>query len=151
MTDKILTTEKDKSGADIVIKSADVLAYSPVLPFFMKAQADLMAAGHSTTMFIAPNKSRAVFAEHNNQVVGCIVYDFKDDYLKLAYIVAGAVDPKYRGKGIYSILHRHLEAVAKSLGCTKIRSDVHPDNTTMINTMKALGKEITYYRVEKNI
>ena len=151
MTDRVLATELDKQGNPVTIKLADTVAYSPVLPFFMKAQADLMIAGHSTTMFIATNKSKGVYAEVNDSVVGCIVFDYKDDYLKLAYIVAGAVDPKYRSRGIYSMLHRHLEAIARTLGCVKIRSDVHPNNTPMLNTMKALGKEITYYRVEKDI
>lgn len=151
MNDRVLCTVEDKTGVPIVIKVADVLAYSPVLPFFMKVHADLMTAGFATNMFIATNKSKAVYAELNGSIVGCIVFDFKDEYIKSAFIIAGAVDQKCRGRGIYSILHKNLETVAKALGCTRIRSDVHPNNVSMLNTMKSLGKEVAYYRTEKNI
>jgi len=148
---KVLATIKDKQGVDVVIKHATQLAYSPALPLFMKHHAELMTSGHANNIFIATNKSQAVYAEINGKVVGEIAFDIKEDYVKAAYIIAGAVEVQYRSRGIYKMLHTHLEEVAKAAGCTKIRSEVHPDNVSMIRTFNSLGKRIAFHRVEKNI
>jgi ribosomal protein S18 acetylase RimI-like enzyme len=151
MSDRILITTQDKAGTEIVIKSADILGYSPVLPVFMTHQVELMNAGYANRVFIATNRSKAVYAEVNGTIVGEIVYDVKEEAIKFAYIIAGTVVPTYRGRGIYKILHQQLEVVAKSLGCSKIRSEVHPDNKPMVATLESLGKRVTYYKVEKDI
>lgn len=151
MSDRILLTVKDKLGTELTIKSADILGYSPVLPIFMTHQVELMNAGYANRVFIATNRSKAVYAEVNGVIVGEIVYDVKEEAIKFAYIIAGTVIPTFRGRGIYKILHQQLEVVAKSLGCAKIRSEVHPDNTAMVSTLESLGKRITYYKVEKDL
>jgi ribosomal protein S18 acetylase RimI-like enzyme len=151
MTVKVLETIKDKQGVDVVIKHTTQLAFSPALPMFMKHHSELMSAGHANPIFIATNKSQAVYAEIAGKVVGEIAFDIKEDYVKAAYIIAGAVEPQFRSRGIYKMLHSYLEQIAKAAGCTKIRSDVHPDNANMIKTFNSLGKRIVFHRVEKNI
>jgi ribosomal protein S18 acetylase RimI-like enzyme len=148
---KDLVTLKDKQGATVIVKHTAQLAYSPALPVFMKHHSALMTAGHANPIFIATNKSQAVYAEIGNKVVGVIVFDVKEDYVKSAYIIAGGVEAEYRNRGIYKMLHTQLEEYVKTLGCTKIRSEVHPNNTTMINTFNSLGKRIAFYRVEKDL
>ena len=110
-----------------------------------------MTAGHANNIFIATNKSQAVYAESVSKVIGVIVFDIKEDYIKSAYIIAGGVETEYRNRGIYKLLHQQLEELAKQLGCSKIRSEVHPNNTAMINTFTSLGKRIAFYRTEKDL
>jgi len=151
MTDTVLVTVKDKTGADVVVKSVPMIGFHPILKDYMKHHAELIEAGYSLPVFIATNKSRAIYAEIDGKVAGYIIFDVREDFIKFAYIVLGYVDPAYRGRSLYKILHEQLDKVAKSIGCSKVRSEVHPDNTGMLRTLESLGKRVTFYRVEKDL
>ncbi len=152
MTEKVLFTAKDKRGAEVVIKHSAQIAYTPAISLFMKHHAELIEKGWGLPMFLATNRSQVVYAEINGQVVGEIAFEVKDDtYIKIIQIYAGAVEPAFRGRGIYKMLHTQLEAYGKSVGCKRIRSEVHSDNKPMVETLDSLGKRITFYRIEKDL
>lgn len=149
---KQLASVKDKQVANVIVKHSTQIAYTPVISSFMKHHAELMDVGMSLPMFLATNRSQVIWAEINGAVVGEIVFEIKDDtYIRIIQIYAGAVDDRYRGRGIYKILHTELEKFAKEAGCAKIRSEVHSNNKAMINTLTSLGKRITFYRTEKDL
>lgn len=146
-----LATEKDKKGSTVVIKNTTAIGYTPVLPFFMKHFADLCDRGWAHPIFTATNTTRAIYAEIDNKVVGHIVYNIQDDNVKTAWILLSAVDPDYRQRGIYNLMHKQFEAVIKKLGSKKIASYVHVDNKPRQASCESVGMKPFYYKMEKDL
>lgn len=146
-----LATEKDKTGAEVVIKSTTAIGYTPVLPFFMKQFADLCDRGWAHPIFTASNTTRAIYCEIDGKVAGHIVYTILEDHVKTAWIYLSAVDNKYRRRGLYNLMHTHFEQTVKKLGSQKIVSYVHIDNTPRQASCESVGMKPFYYKMEKDI
>jgi RimJ/RimL family protein N-acetyltransferase len=149
MVDKILGEAVDKTGATVTIKFSSTLGNSSVLPFFLKNFAELMLNGHTQNIMAGSNRSKVVYAEINGHVAGHIVFDILDDVTKTAWIVFSCIDPNFRKRGIYDLLHAHFETVAKEFHSQKIASFVHVNNTARQASCKKVGMEPVYYRMEK--
>jgi ribosomal protein S18 acetylase RimI-like enzyme len=145
-----LATEKDKLGLDVKVKKAVTMGTTPIVPLFMKEYANLMSRGYTSNNMIATNKSKVLFVEIDDIIAGFIVYDIHhDEVSKTCWILFGTVLEAFRRRGLYAIMHKHLEMVAKEQGSKQIFSLVHVDNTAMLNLNKKLNKNPVYYRMEK--
>jgi RimJ/RimL family protein N-acetyltransferase len=136
-TDKLT---KDKTGADVIVKTAPALGGSPVLPFFLRGYADLIDQGFAWNNLAGHNKNGVIYAEINGEIAGFIVYDLEDDVAKTCWIVFGTVVEKFRRRGLYQIIHDRLIELAKYNGCSRIFSYVHVNNNAMLELNKKLGK-----------
>ena len=136
-----IRTEKDKDGRNINIVRSTTLAFSPVYTFFLRQSADLMDNGYAYPLTAWKDEEcEAVYAEFDGKVIGHIVYStekVKDK--KMLWIVLSAVDNEHRGKGIYTILHKHFENIAKEFGCSYIGSLVHKNNVTRLQSVQKVG------------
>lgn len=149
--DIVLKIEKDRMGADVTIKFAPMLAGSAVIPFFMKNFAKLMEDGFSHFHFAGHNRSKAVYVEINGKVVGHIVFEMHDDAFKTAWITLSAIDPEYKRRGLYTLMHAHFEEQIKKLGAKKIASHVHVNNLARQASCAKVGMIPVYYRMEKDL
>ena len=146
--EKIIATLNDKTGQRVVIKYADSLVESPVTPVFLKLYSDLIQAGLANSSMAGHNACMAVYAEIDNVVVGHIVFDILKP-TTTAWIVLSGIDPSFRKRGIYTLMHNQFENVSIKLGCTKIQSHVHVNNVDRLASCKAVGMEPEFYKMSK--
>ena len=149
---KILAVEKDKNGNNITIKSVDkLLSHLPLCSFFLKQQAMLLDNGHSFPMpSIDDSTSSAVYAEEDGEILGHIVFNHLEKKGTL-WIILSAIDKKHRGRGIYTILHRYFELIAKEKKCWYISSHIHINNHVRLQSAKEVGLEPMFYYMFKRL
>lgn len=146
--EKIIATLNDKTGQRVVIKYTDSLVESPVTPVFLKLYSELIQAGHATSSMAGHNACHAIYAEIDNNVVGHIVFDVLRPS-NSTWIILSGIDPAFRKRGIYSLMHRQFEDVTIRLGCNKIQSHVHINNVDRIASCKAVGMEPEFFKMSK--
>jgi RimJ/RimL family protein N-acetyltransferase len=148
--EKIIARELDKKGSQVVVKYTDSLTNSPVTPVFLRNLAELIDKGHTNSSMSGHNNCSAIFVEVDNKVVGHIVFDIIRN-AKSAWIVLSGIDNSYRKRGLYSIMHKHFEKVISDLGCDKIQSHVHVNNTDRLASCNAVGMQPEFYRMVKHL
>jgi ribosomal protein S18 acetylase RimI-like enzyme len=148
---KIIATETDKQGVVVTVRYAEEIGNTPVVSAFLRNLAGLIDQGYSLPMMAGANRHRAVYIELEGQVIGHIVFDILEPPVKTAWIVLSAVDPDYKRRGLYTILHRHFEEIAVKMGAKKIASFVHVDNTARQKSCEQVGMVPVYYRMEKDL
>jgi ribosomal protein S18 acetylase RimI-like enzyme len=132
---ELLATEQDKLKNFVEIKKCDTIAHSPVYTFFLKTMAETIDNGFGIPVTSWSDlECEAIYAEMNNQILGLIVYSKLDR--GTIFIKLGAVSKEFRGRGIYTILYKHLESVAISQGYDAISSLIHRNNTIIQETVK---------------
>jgi ribosomal protein S18 acetylase RimI-like enzyme len=144
----ILATETDKLGSQVQIKYTANIGSSPVVAPFMHGYATLIEQGYAYSNLAGHNKNSAIYAEIDNEFAGFIVYDLQDDPAKTCWIIFGSVLEKFRRRGLYKIMHSHLENVVRKSNSKQIFSFVHKDNIAMLELSKQIGKQPVLYRVD---
>jgi GNAT superfamily N-acetyltransferase len=151
MGQHLLSTEADKLGNEIQIMKTDTLGMSPIYSFFLRQMADLIDAGFCFPVTTwDDNKCGAVYAIQDNKVLGHIVYEHRP-HNNMLWITLSAVDSSCRGRGIYTILHKHFEAVAREMGCWAISSHVHKDNLVRQASCESAGMKPIFYFMGKKL
>ena len=149
--DKPIAMESDLTGQLVKIYHTNAIGTTPVVPFFLKHYARLIEDGYAHPVMVSTNKSKAVYVTINDEVAGHIVYEIQDDLYKTTWIYFSCVEDKFRKRGLYKIMHRHLENVVKKAGSVKIASFVHVDNIVRQKSCEAVGLKPFYYRMEKDL
>ena len=147
----VIGQELNKHNQTVVVKLADAIGGTPVLPFFLKNFAALIEQGYAHPLMAGTNASKAVYVEIDNKVVAHIVFDILKDAYNTAWIIFSCVDENYRNLGIYKIMHKYFEIEAKKLGSTKIASHVHVDNIPRRASCESVNMHPEFYRMEKII
>lgn len=146
----IIGTEHDSTGTIVTVLNTQHIGNTPIVPVLMRNYADLIEQGFSNNHIGFANRSKAIFIEINNKIVGHIVYDIMaDDPLKTAWIQLSHVDPAFRQRGLYNIMHKYFEQVITQNGTKRIASYVHVNNEARIASCKSVGMEQKYFRMEK--
>jgi len=150
-SDKKIASEFDKTGSPVTVFLASTIGESPVLPIFLREYANLIDAGYAQYSMVGNNRNKSVYAVMDNKIVAIMVYEIGEDITKTTWINFSFVDEKFRGRGIFKILHKCLEDCVKTAGSKKISSLIHIDNTTMLASAKSVGRLPVFYRTEKRI
>jgi RimJ/RimL family protein N-acetyltransferase len=146
-----LAVEKDKFGVDVEIHYCQMIGGTPNLTFFLSQFVKLIENGHAHPHIAGTNRSKAVYATINNKIVGQITFEILDDYSKTTWITLSSVDEEFRGRGIYTMLHKNLESLMLELGSRKLASHVHLDNQVRLSSARKAGMKPVYYRMEKDL
>lgn len=149
-TDQILSREVDRTGNEVTVFKTDSLIDSRIYPFFLVQMANLMDYGFAwKSKHWEEENCGAVYAVFEDKILGHIVYEHLVKERSL-WITLSSVDPDQRNKGIYSILHRHYERLAKDLNCTSISSMVHKNNKVRLQSAEKVGlKPFSYYMIKR--
>ncbi len=154
MNVKELSRETDRLGNEVVIYHSETLGMSPAYTFFLRQMALLIESGHAypATKW-DDDRCGVIFAVVNgDQVVGHIVYDRDNPVASGAlWITLSAVDETFRGRGIYKMLHKHFEDLAKSLKCWAIASHVHVNNIVRIKSCESVGLKPVFHLMGKRM
>lgn len=152
MTATFLGTEIDNSGAQLSIMKTDSIVMTPVYIFFLKQMAQLMENGLTFPVTSWTDQHLgAVYAELDGKIIGHIAYSTENVVSKrILWIMLSATDNAYRGRGIYTILHKHFEDIAREKGCMAIASHIHKNNTARLASAEKVGlKPMMYYVAKK--
>jgi len=147
----LLDTFIDQTHATVLIKLCKSLGDSHIIPLFLREAASLIEKGWAHNSLMGSNDCMVIFAEVDNEVAGFIVFNFQKDFQKTTWIVLGAVVEKFKRRGIYTMMHRCLEQVAKNNMSHHISSHIHVENTAMIKASKVIGKTPTFYKVTMDL
>ena len=153
MNNKFITSEIDKQGNVIDIIKTDNLRQNNVYVFFLRHMAELIESGYSFPATIWEDQYLgAVYAEKDGKILGLMVWDTEN--LKKTgtlWILLSAVAHEARGRGIYTILHKHFEDVAREKNCWAIISHIHKDNISALNSAKSVGRTPIFYCMGKRL
>jgi ribosomal protein S18 acetylase RimI-like enzyme len=81
--------------------------------------------------------AKAVVAYKSGEIIGCVFYSLKDDFVYLAHL---AVLPDYRGLGMAKTLMQAVETKALEQGFTKVRLSVR----LALGTTRAFYERLDY-------
>lgn len=153
MQGELIATEKDKTGATINIRYSNEFGGSPVVSVFFRGYSKLIDNGYAQPFIPVSNKqSKVIYAEIDGTIVGHVVFEIIEQPVKTAWVVFAGVEEQFRRRGIYKLLRlKHLEIIAKKLGCKKIASNVHVDNKIQLLASAQIGSVTTFYKTEKDI
>ncbi len=148
-----IALETDNLGNEIEILKTDTLAMSPIYTFFLRHMAELIDNGHAYPMTAWEDQDcGAVYAVENGKILGHIVYSTeKIKESGFLWIVLSAVDKDCRGRGIYTMLHKHFEDIAKQMGCWSIASHIHKNNKVRLASAEKVGMKPVFYFMGKKL
>jgi hypothetical protein len=143
---------QDRTGAKGLLKHCQNIGIGPteLMAFFFRHMSELLYDGHGSSWIGFHNKCRAIYIEMDGKIVGHIIYDYIVDQ-KRTWINLSAVDPAYRKRGLYSIMHEEFEIVSKKLGAIEISSFVHVDNIGRLKSAEQNGFLPRFLRMGKII
>lgn len=151
-TDILIANSVDKTGKSIQIFLAHTLSGNPIVfPYFLKKYAELIEQGFSHPTLVGSNKTKAIYASIDNQIIGALVFELQEDVGKTTWLLLSVVSQEFQQRGIFKILHKCLEEFSRSAGSKKIASLVHVNNATMLTSCKSVGRELVFYRTEKQL
>lgn len=147
---KFLGTEKDNSGKELKFYHNEELTMSPVYPLFLRGVSELISSNmRETYKSWEDDECGAVYAQYENEIVGHIVYSKENK--KVLVIAEASVDVKHRGLGIYTLLHNHLEQIARDMECWAVSVSIHVDNLEAIRLSSKLGMTSSFYKMMKKL
>lgn len=147
---KFLGTENDNNGRELTFYHNEELTMSPVYPLFLRGVSELISGNmRETYKSWEDDKCGAVYAQFNNEIVGHVVYSKENK--KVLVIVEASVDKDNRGLGIYTILHKHLEKIAKDMDCWAMQVSIHVDNLEALRVANNLGMTASFYKMMKKL
>lgn len=85
----------------------------------------------------------AVFARAHGELIAALSFE-RSAWQRTIIIRYAYVEPRWRKKGIHSMLYRHVEAIAKRDGYVNIARSVMASNTSMVKAILAQGGQPTY-------
>ncbi len=134
-----VTKEKDKNGKPVLVKTVPRIGGSEVYTFFLRQMADLIDNGHSNAATTWEDDHGAVYVtELDGTILGHIVYLHSKEK-QMLWITLSAVASEARGRGLYTLMHRYIEHIGRTLKCTSIQSTVHVNNTVRLASAEKMG------------
>lgn len=147
----ILGNTVDRSGTTVVanlIKLEEITKELNV--FFFRRWADLVESGHASVNYMPNFKhgtTRILYLTIDNEVAGHILFEYvtpKDSFIHFT-----VVEEKFRRNGLYQIMHDYYDKVMVYNKVDRSRSQLHVNNTAIIEAAKTVGYNVEYYRMVK--
>jgi RimJ/RimL family protein N-acetyltransferase len=151
MIDLKLGKETDKAGNTVTIYQSLHLGMSPAFSLFLKHYHELIDSGYGFPVTTwDDDRCGILYAKKDNKIVGQITYDTKSPIAPGSlWIVLSSVDKDHRGLGIYKIMHKYADQIAKDLDCHSVSSLVHINNKQQLRALDSVGKKPVFYLVGK--
>lgn len=147
---KKLATKQDSHGKVLEVFFQDSLTGCPAMSMFLKTYAELIDRGWAHPNMTWSNKCRMIWAEHQEQVVGGICYEYASD-TRLGWIILSFVDPAWRGRRINELLQTAIEEDLRRSGADRLGSLVHVDNQPRQKAAARTGLVPQFYRMNKTL
>jgi GNAT superfamily N-acetyltransferase len=151
--DKKIIDDVDSQGNTLEIWHTEQLANSRPFSLFLRIYAEIADSGFGSqyVSWTDANKSNVVYCTNDKgSVMGGIAFEYRP-MMKEGWIILSFTDPKYRGRGINQLMHKHFEQIIKDKGGNKIASHVNVNNVSRIKAAQKVGFVPQYYRMNKFI
>lgn len=110
---------------------------SPIVRFVAKAWVALMddKQWDSTNVLVTGNL-QCIYARDGNKVIGCLTFHVDEGraVINIAYVLS-----KFRGQGVYRLMHQAFEEQAKKQDAKELVNICYPSNSAIRETVKKLG------------
>ena len=149
----VLGTETDKAGNSLTVYKSRQLGMSPAYSFFIKSYAETVDLGfaYPTTCW-DDQRCGVIYVTDANEIIGQITYDTNSPISPGSlWIVLSSVKPSYRGQGIYKLMHKYIDQIAKDGKYDSIVSYVHVDNHAQIKALESVDKKPFFYLVGRKL
>lgn len=145
---ELLDTVPDKVGNSISVHFVSSNNMSgDVTSFLLRGWAELIENGHCTPNYVPPaNDKRIIYCTCNGAVVAMLMWEWSNT---TAFILFTYIHPDYRKNGLYRILHHYYDERVSAGGALDSKSQLHVNNSTIIEAAKRQGYEVEYYRMIK--
>jgi RimJ/RimL family protein N-acetyltransferase len=149
---QLIGTNVDKQGNSFDVVYLKNIGGHQIEQMFVDQFTELVEQGLSLPMTHPDKigKSKAIYAEQNNKILGFIIFGHAKEtnslWKSLSYVY-----PENRNKGIFKILHSYLDQIALDIGCVSITSHVHVNNHAQLEIAERLGLKKVYYLVGKYV
>ena len=147
---KKIAVRQDARGNDLAIFFQDSMTGCPAMSMFLKTYAELLDRGWAHPNMTWSNKCRMIWAEHQEEVVGGICYEYAQD-TRLGWIILSFVDPTWRGQRINELLQNLVEHDLRQSGADRLASLVHVDNHSRQKSAERTGLIPQFYRMNKTL
>lgn len=120
---------------------------SAVSIFVLERWVELIKLGFCSANYF-PNlvEQRIIYLEILGKVVASLVFKVESGTSYLEFVVT---HPEYRKTGLYKVLHRFYDKIAKDEGIRITRSQLHVNNENVVQAATKNGFSIEYYRMVK--
>jgi hypothetical protein len=153
MTVKFLATELDSLGNTLQICQYPTLAWSPAYPLFIKTYAELVEQKLCGSFSAWDDHTcGVVYAELDGKVVGALVYDTAHpEFTESLWVTLWCVDQAYRQRGIFQILFKYFENIARELGKNSILGHIDLNNHSALKANYSVGMQPICYLIGKKL
>jgi GNAT superfamily N-acetyltransferase len=151
---KHLATETDKLGNIIEVMQCDsITEVRELYSFFLRRNAELIDLQMAYPLITWEDTDGAVYITYDDKIIGHIVYSIGGPAKRegMIWITLSAVDPDYRGRGLYTIMHKYFEQIGRDNGCTNMASLIHKRNSTRLKSAEKVGMIAVFNYMMKDI
>jgi len=151
---KHIATETDKLGNIIEIMHCDsITEVRGLYTFFLRQTADLIDNQLAYPLTTWDDSDAAIYITQDDKILGHIVYSLGGPQKRkgVIWISLSAVDPDYRGRGLYTIMHKYFEQIGRDNGCTSMASLIHKRNSTRLKSAEKVGMIAVFNYMMKDI
>lgn len=147
----LLGSTINKTGATVIVNVIKLEEITKELNvFYFRHYAELIESGHTTASYM-PNfrqsSTRILYATINDEIAGHILYELNTP--KDSFIHFTVVEEAFRKHGLYRIMHKFYDSHMRNIGVARSRSQLHLNNTAIIEAAKGVGYDVEYYRMIK--
>jgi GNAT superfamily N-acetyltransferase len=137
-------------GIEISVCYSKTLYNLPIVPTLFREAAELIDSGNSFPTVFLKNSQSVIWFESSNDVIAFIVFDLKYDDNPMAFIYFSWVNPKFRGKGIRSMIQSYFEEICKKENVFIISSQTFVKNEEIDKAYDKIGLvPLVYLRFKK--
>jgi hypothetical protein len=148
---KKIKTRLDKNGNNVEIWWAGNISFTPVVPLFLRVQAELIENKLGLPVFVFKNTNSVVWAQDlDGKVLGGICYEYQIP-TRTGHIILNFTDPDHRGQGINAMCHPCFEEDVRRQGATSLASVVNVLNESGIRASTKAGMMPASYRMHKSL
>lgn len=137
-------------GSEIRVCHSDTLYNLNIVPTIFREAAVLIDSGNAFPAIFLKNTYGAVWFENDQDVVSFIVYEPNYIDNPVTHIHFSWVNPKFRGKGVRSLIQRYFEDICKQNKNYVISSQTFVHNKEVDRSYDKIGlRPLTYMRYKK--
>jgi ribosomal protein S18 acetylase RimI-like enzyme len=140
----------DTDEPDVSLIFYENMLKCPAQPFFLRHLADLIESGHSPNNLPYSSETACIAAVLGQKVVGCLAFNIIRPS-RTGWVVIAAVDPIFRRRGYYRMMHAEAERHMQRMGANSISSNMHVNNSVALAAALDSGRKIEFYRVSKKL
>lgn len=154
-SNQIFARDVDHTGTNLTVHFTTYdTAPVELVGAFLKHWGQLIEDGHAVSNYIPSlQKARFVYIVIDDKLVAFIAWEWATN--NISHIIYAGVEPDYRQRGLYKLLHKYYEKRLKEGGLTLSsiisRTSLSVNNSIVVGAAQSNGYTLEYMRMVKRI